>query len=423
MSFYTPNNLIQKVVSEKKSSILMAIAPCLWSKHEKVYVEHLLTYLNEYSKLPEIYEFKKRFPAFPWNTELENVEIRAIFDNVSKAMQNNYINENLKNPPADRPIKDYLEQLVKEAYVTNLNIIDYNTFDRAQFKTQIKRLETGLVFFDDTFQGLFPGEVSFIFGRMKSMKTTVLQLLITSLLNRKANILLISQELSPVKFTGRVDALQTGINSKYFRTAEFDAQMLEKLSKLQQDLSISSNTKGRLTISGRVQTINDIKNLYLNAQVKPDVIFIDAVELIGSFSAKEYHLSLAEVAYGLQTLALDFGVPIVGTLQANRGAANEELSTIHVAGSDAFARACEWLVGTSVVQENGKTYIHLQTIAYRDGELKSMFVLTDFDKMKFEFQELTAKAASEAIAKDEDAQENLKLIETFDEAKHRVEGA
>ena len=422
MSLYTPNNLIQKVVLDKRSSVLMAIAPCLWSKTEKAYVDYLLEYLNEYSKLPEVYEFRKRFEHFPWNTELEKVEIRAIFDNVSKTMQNNYINEGLKNPPADKTIKDYLEQLVKEAYVTNLNVIDYNTFDRNTFKTQIKRLETGLVFFDDTFQGLFPGEVSFIFGRMKSMKTTVLQLLITSLLNRKANILLISQELSSVKFTGKLDAMQTGINSKNFRTADFDAKMLEKLSNLQQELSNSNTTKGKLTISGRVQTINDIKNLYLNAQVKPDVIFIDAVELIGSFSAKEYHLSLAEVAYGLQTLALDFGIPIVGTLQANRGAANEELSTIHVAGSDAFARACEWLVGTSVVQENGNTYIHLQTIAYRDGELKSMYVKTDFENMKFEFQELTSTAASEALAKDEEAQKNLQIIEKFDNAKHRIEG-
>lgn len=387
---YSATTLIRKAIEENAVHYLNAIPKILFTEVEQAYIDWINKYLVDHNVMPTLDNFDHNHRNARIDSTFPNEPITDVFQQVSQRLSDEYVQRHINDPHLGISNRQHLEKLLRDSKITDINIIDYTTFDRNTYDQQIKVIPFNIPWFDNTFDGLFPGEVGFLFGRMKSMKTTILQLMMISLLKNGTKILSISQEISNIKFSGKLDAFQTNMNPKIFRRANFSDEQKSKLKELQSNLRDKEKTKGKLILGGKVSNLNDLKALYYNASERPEVIFIDAVELIASFSAnREHHQSLSEVAYGLQGMALDLKVPIVGTLQANRSAKGGDLDTTMVAGSDTFARACEWLLGISRIEENEDIILKLQTIAYRDGELVSTYVKPDFNTMQFKFMKLT----------------------------------
>lgn len=414
---YVTNDLIHRVLVEKSANYLNAIPKVLWNDVEKAYVEFINNFLYEYNAMPPLEVFKEHFVDFRHSSVSSEVPAKYIFDVISKNLSEKYVNSHINDPHPDKTQREWLEELLRLSKINDINVMDYVNDDRLDYEKKITSLPFYLPWFDETFDGLFPGEVTFLLGRPKSFKTTILQYMMITMLNNGHNVLSISQEITNEKMRGKLDAFQTNIQPKKFRSNKFEGGDKERIKAKVNEMRQS---KGRLILGGKVGSLNDLKALYYNADKRPEIIFIDAVELLGGFNPnKEAHQSLLEVAYNLQSLALDLKIPIVGTLQANRQAAkSSEMDTTHVAGSDGFARACEALIGVSAnVEPDGKIVITLQTIAFRDGELKKIYMIPDFKKMKMSFHQL---ADVESFATTEAALENVQTLEEFNEAKHRV---
>lgn len=386
----TTNALLTAALERNDYRIISVIPQHLWNDIELKYVLFIREHFNRYSELPPIDLFIEKNPAF--RREHSDLSTLYIFDTVTALIKQRYLETQIDERIAkgENVYNEFLfSDLAMKVKIPSLATIDYNQFDRTEYFRNIKRLDFNLPWFDDSLGGLVGGDLGFVFGRMKSGKTTILQIIQRALYKfSNATILAFSNELPPIQFAGKLDAMEGGFNPKMFRTGKFDDDTKDKIIK------IGANARQRssnIIIAGRANSHEDVLAYYLNMQDKPDVITIDGVELMGKMTgnAVERSYGLGAIAYGLKQIAVDYQIPIIGTLQQSRAGRNEEDGgTETVAGSDQFARACDWLIGVRQIDQNGVDYHRLYTAANRHGETAVGHIHIDWSKMRISFHEL-----------------------------------
>jgi hypothetical protein len=133
-------------------------------------------------------------------------------------------------------------------------------------------------------------------------------------------------------------------------------------------------------------------------QYKPDVVYIDGVYMLKSQGKSDWEKQ-TEISRAIKQVALNLNVPIVGTMQANRGGAtSSKLGTQHVAYSDAYAQDCDYLIALNRVydklNECFKNEIIVEIAASRESENVKARVQVDLDNM------LIAEAISQMLDTD-----------------------
>ena len=213
----------------------------------------------------------------------------------------------------------------------------------------------------------------------------------SSILLQGKNVLYITLEMAEEKIAERIDA--NLLNVPIQKLAELPRIMFEnKISKL------SKKTQGKLiikeypTASAHVGHFKSLLNeLELKRNIKPDIIFIDYLNICASQRYKgsivNSYTYVKAIAEELRGLAVEAGVPIVSATQTTRsgyGSSDVDLTdTSESFGLPATADLMFALISTEELEEQNQIMVKQLKNRYYDPTLNKRFVIgIDRSKMR-----------------------------------------
>ena len=246
----------------------------------------------------------------------------------------------------------------------------------------------------------------------------------SSVLLQGKNVLYITLEMAEEKIAERIDA--NLLNVPIQKLAELPRIMFEnKISKL------SKKTQGKLiikeypTASAHVGHFKSLLNeLELKRNIKPDIIFIDYLNICASQRYKgsivNSYTYVKAIAEELRGLAVEAGVPIVSATQTTRsgyGSSDVDLTdTSESFGLPATADLMFALISTEELEEQNQIMVKQLKNRYYDPTLNKRFVIgIDRSKMRLYNVEVSAQDNIIDSGKDNDLAESLdKKIRSFE---------
>lgn len=214
---------------------------------------------------------------------------------------------------------------------------------------------------NDATLGMHKGNLIFIYGRPKSMKTWVMMYIAWWVNTQcKHPIVFASQEMGVPDIRRRAAALFCGIPYQEFRggklTTKEERNMLDDLDAW---------SEGYPYVVTRLQGRGEAAVAEFGAKLrdhKAKVGFFDGVYLAGD----EWE-DLVAITRGLKRLAQDLKIPIIGTCQENRQG--------QTAYSDSFLQDCDALINTKRTrQEESENEVILTTPAMREARLNGFAI-------------------------------------------------
>ena len=213
----------------------------------------------------------------------------------------------------------------------------------------------------------------------------------SSVLLQGKNVLYITLEMAEEKIAERIDANLLNVHIQ--KLAELHRIMFEnKISKL------SKKTQGKLiikeypTASAHVGHFKSLLNeLELKRNIKPDIIFIDYLNICASQRYKgsivNSYTYVKAIAEELRGLAVEAGVPIVSATQTTRsgyGSSDVDLTdTSESFGLPATADLMFALISTEELEEQNQIMVKQLKNRYYDPTLNKRFVIgIDRSKMR-----------------------------------------
>ena len=213
----------------------------------------------------------------------------------------------------------------------------------------------------------------------------------SSVLLQGKNVLYITLEMAEEKIAERIDA--NLLNVPIQKLAELPRVMFEnKINKL------SKKTQGKLiikeypTASAHVGHFKSLLNeLELKRNIKPDIIFIDYLNICASQRYKgsivNSYTYVKAIAEELRGLAVEAGVPIVSATQTTRsgyGSSDVDLTdTSESFGLPATADLMFALISTEELEEQNQIMVKQLKNRYYDPTLNKRFVIgIDRSKMR-----------------------------------------
>ena len=213
----------------------------------------------------------------------------------------------------------------------------------------------------------------------------------SSVLLQGKNVLYITLEMAEEKIAERIDA--NLLNVPIQKLAELPKVMFEnKITKL------SKKTQGKLiikeypTASAHVGHFKSLLNeLELKRKIKPDIIFIDYLNICASQRYKgsivNSYTYVKAIAEELRGLAVEAGVPIVSATQTTRagyGSSDVDLTdTSESFGLPATADLMFALISTEELEEQNQIMVKQLKNRYYDPTLNKRFVIgIDRSKMR-----------------------------------------
>lgn len=248
-------------------------------------------------------------------------------------------------------------------------------------------------------QGMQPGEYIIFYGRPKSMKTFVgLKVAVHAYGAARRRVLVYTREMSPQQMMDRTlcmllhapyDAFKKGyldqIEHPCGGTME-DAfyGLLQTLKGDEQTVSIGGKHASLIITSDR-QDVEGGGVSGLRRKIEdygPDLVFVDAVYLMrndrnGVRSVK--WSDQAAISQDLKEIAQDFNLPLVATLQANRGSEQAKgESASNMAYADAYAQDCD--LGCEIIKKRidaGHNELALAITATRETNMAGFAIHGD----------------------------------------------
>lgn len=277
---------------------------------------------------------------------------------------------------------DYLEDFAKRfAYYTNPE-------SRLKFPLEaLNILSNG---------GLPPKTLNALLASTNTGKSAMMCYLAGEWLKMGKNVLYISMEMSEETVQERIDANLMNIKTDDLKRTDLDRGWFE--SKIE---ALKKKTVGKLIVkeyptgaghSGHFRNL--LKELKQKKKFKPDIVFIDYINICASSRYKSMngvnsYSYIKAIAEELRGLACEFNVPFMTATQTNREGANSQ-SPDMTATSDSFGlpMSLDWFVAIVTNEElmemNRQALLLLKTRYGNKQGKKSQIVKIDFDYMRYE---------------------------------------
>lgn len=190
--------------------------------------------------------------------------------------------------------------------------------------------------------GFEPTDYVVFYGRPKSMKSWVLCYLIAHLFNHGKRVIIYTKEMTPKQIFARIIACIAGIDYQALRLGKLLPEEREAVESARIYIEQMQLAQSLVCLSGKDARGGDTVP-WLQAKIdkyRPDFIAIDGMYLMTDVhKAKKDHERVRNISRDLRQMNLDTGVPILATLQANRGASkHEEANLEDIAFSDAIGQ-------------------------------------------------------------------------------------
>ena len=379
------NTLITESLKRGNTRFLTKFTDALLTKTERNWLKWIQAYNVEFGQPPTITrfgdEFSTSFMVVESADPLEDI-FQVTVKNKKNLLVRAYIQKNVEQLREGADPSEMIEDLVRQIAMGSSGIIETDTFDRSMYFREINRIFTGIESMDEATGGINDGDLVYIVGRPQDGKTTFLLHLIAKWFWEGKKILVVSNEIPWLDMLFKIDAIIAGVSVGEKRSGKWKEGSKEKLKFMQYLSSIAPN---KIVIPDRpVRKPSEI--LALIQEHKPDVIAIDGVYLMSMTGAATVEWSdLAAVSRDLKNIANTMGKPIVGVIQANRGASDQQVvSGANIAGSDAFFQDPDIIYALRHVMNGGDNMskqVNLTTTKNRHGVYVSTVLEYDFVRM------------------------------------------
>lgn len=258
--------------------------------------------------------------------------------------------------------------------------------------------------------GLPPKTLNAVIAGTNVGKSSLMCFLAGEWMKAGKNVLYITLEMSEETVQERIDANLLDITTEDLKNPKLDYDWFSK-----KITDLKSKTLGKLIVkeyptgaghSGHFRHL--IKELRQKKKFKPDIIFIDYINICASsryksMSGVNSYSYVKAIAEELRGIAVEFVVPVFTATQLNREGANSQ-SPDMTATSDSFGlpMSLDWfaaIVTNEELMEIGRQMIILLKTRYGNkSHSKNQLIGIDFDKMRYKDIE-TSDSVDEVINK------------------------
>lgn len=386
------NRLITSSLNEKSLRFLTKMPAALLNNTEKKWVSWIQEYTLKHGVTPTLQRFEDEFAATFVSVEVLD-PLTDVFEQEVSEKKNGFVRqyiqkhqEELRN--GQDPTK-MLEELNSAIYVDMTDSTDTQVFDRDEYLLPVGKFFTGVSVLDEATGGINDGDLVYVVGRPQDGKTTFLLHLIARWFWEGKTILVISNEIPWRDMLFKIDSILAGIPVGERRSGKFTDESRLKLKLLQY---LTKNVSNKIIMPRHpVRTSIEVQNLM--RLYKPDVVCIDGAYLMSNNPAPESlgdWKELAAVSRDLKQMANLLETPIIGVVQANRGAAETDKVAGHnIAGTDAFFQDPDIVISVrqfeASVTGTDKS-VKASTTKNRHGVMATTTVVYDFINMTMKEQ-------------------------------------
>jgi replicative DNA helicase len=274
------------------------------------------------------------------------------------------------------------------------------------YRRKEDRIEFDLEYFNKITKGGLPNKtLNICLAGTGAGKSLFMCHVAASVLLQGKNVLYITLEMAEEKIAERIDANLLNVNIQ--NIAELPKSVFE--SKIN---NIAKKTQGTLIIkeyptasahSGHFKSL--INELSLKKSFKPDIIFIDYLNICSSSRFKggsniNSYTLVKSIAEELRGLAVEFNVPIVSATQTTRsgfGSSDPELTdTSESFGLPATADLMFALISTEELEDLGQIMVKQLKNRYNDPTLYKRFVV-GIDRAKMRLYDVEQSAQKDIL--------------------------
>lgn len=379
------NTLITESLKRGNTRFLSKFTDALLTKTERSWIAWIQKYNVEFGQPPSITrfsdEFATSFMVVESSDPLEDI-FQVTVKNKKNLLVRAYIQKNVEQLRDGADPSQMIEDLTRQISISTGEIVETDTFDRSMYFREVNRIFTGIESMDEATGGINDGDLVYIVGRPQDGKTTFLLHLIAKWFWEGKKILVVSNEIPWIDMLFKIDAIIAGVSVGEKRSGKWKPGSKEKLRFLQYLSSIAPN---KIVIPSKpVRKPSEV--LALIQEHKPDVVAIDGVYLMSMTGAATVEWTeLAAVSRDLKNIANTTGKPIIGVIQANRGASEHQtVSGANIAGTDAFFQDPDIVYALRHVMNGGDNMskqVNLTTTKNRHGVYISTVLEYDFQRM------------------------------------------
>lgn len=379
------NTLVTESLKRGNTRFLAKFTDSLLTKTEKSWLAWIQKYNVEFGQPPTLTRFSDEFSTSFMVVEsadpLEDI-FQVTVKNKKNLLVRTYIQKNVEQLREGADPSQMIEDLMRQITMGSSGIIESDTFDRSLYFREVNRIFTGIQSMDEATGGINDGDLVYIVGRPQDGKTTFLLHLIAKWFWEGKKVLVISNEIPWLDMLFKIDAIIAGVSVGEKRSGKWKPGSKEKIKFMQYLSSIAPN---KIVIPDRpVRKPSEV--LALIQEHKPDVVAIDGVYLMSMTGAATVEWSdLAAVSRDLKNIANTMGAPIIGVIQANRGASEQQSVSGHnIAGSDAFFQDPDIIYALRHITNGGDNMTkqsNLSTTKNRHGIYVSTILEYDFVRM------------------------------------------
>jgi len=362
-------------------------------------IDYIREYQASYGKIPEAETFATKFPTviLPSSKEPVKFYIEEVYKTYAYEKMSE-VNDKIVGLLSQRdPIAamEMTEELMKKLNQSSSVSSDINLSDSVEDRIEhyenrrdvgvVTGIPTGWTRLDQETTGWQKSEVTYIVGRMGSFKSWLLISWAIHAWEQGNTVLIFSREMGNQQVARRIDTFITKTRFKDIKQGSFTDDDFTSFTDRLKDTFVDKHPfyivdtakSGKYTTAFIQQKIREYK---------PDIVYIDGVYLLEGKGNAEWEKQTA-VSRAIKQLALTENIPIIGTLQANRGSAGkkEDVKTQNVAYSDAYGQDADNMVAINRTWddriEDFTEELKISLIKVRDGESITMHVDVDLDNM------------------------------------------
>lgn len=372
------NTLVTKSLEVKDVSYLLDFPREFLKKQEEEWVKWILEYNMEYGIPPTVKRLTKEFPLF---VDIDSDDpVGDIYDQTLRSKKNMYTREYLtvhaEEIKSGNDPSILIEELSRALSVGTGNVLRMSTVSRNKYYDKGKVYSFGVQELDKATGGIMQGDLVYILGRPASGKTTLTEWLAKNWWSQECKVLFVSNENPALHILQKVDSMIGGWNPIKQRTGEWTDRDRNKVKMMSY---VSSKSKGDIVVpSKKVKYVSELASFI--ASENPDIVIVDGVYLMRDPDIRGGGWEqAASVSRQLKEVALEFNVPIVGVIQANRDAEGKNVKRENVAHTDAYLQDADIMLAITPDEKNVSL---VEALKNRWGPLSGFVMEIDFDDMR-----------------------------------------
>lgn len=343
------NELIVKSLELGEISFLLRFPNKLLDPFSYKWISWIREYIKRFGVPPTLERFKAEFPIFVVVTSSDPLE--DLHERTLRQRKNQFfidtVNANQKALQDGLDPTGIVSQMNSVFETADGKTASTQEWDRTKYFMPVQTFKFGVDMLDNSAGGVANGDYVLIVGRPGSYKTTFAEWLLTGFMTyRGAKILYVSNENPQSEVMLRLDSFLAGFNPGKSRSGDWNETDKERIRAVSY---LTNMINGNIIVpESACEGIADLLDMV--QQYEPDIVFVDGIYLMSpDGKVNKGWEDTAAVSRALKRLARARKIPVMGTIQAGRGAEGTIVARDTIALTDAFLQDADTIISMNVV--------------------------------------------------------------------------